>query len=159
MRINLRMDVSGALLMAVLAVGVAPADDEPIIDATKRGDVEEVQALNQQGAAVNEAYGDGMTALHWAAEIGEQEAVRTRLDANADPAITNDAGETALDVAVRSGQKKFVAFLQTYLVEAAKAEFSFVQTIRLDPRICTTKRVLVRGYPNRATRLHFNLMI
>ena len=38
-----------------------------------RGDRDAVRALLQQGADVNAAQGDGMTALHWAAERGDAE--------------------------------------------------------------------------------------
>jgi len=112
MRINLRTDVSGALLMAVLAVGVAPADDEPIIDATKRGDVEEVQALIQQGADVNEAYGDGMTALHWAAERGDLRVAEVLIAAGASVKAGTRIGHyTPLHMAAKAARPEVVAAL------------------------------------------------
>jgi len=112
MRIGLRMDILGALLMAVLAVGVAPADDEPIIDATKRGDVEEVQALIQQGADVNEAYGDGMTALHWAAERGDLMVAEVLIAAGASVEAGTRIGHyTPLHIAAKAGRPEVVAAL------------------------------------------------
>jgi len=112
MRIGLRMDISGALLMAVLAVGVAPAEDGPIIDATKRGDIEEVQALIQQGADVNEAYGDGMTALHWAAERGDLRVAEVLIAAGASVEAGTRIGHyTPLHIAAKAGRPEVVAAL------------------------------------------------
>ena len=112
MRIGLRVDILGVLLMAVLAVGVAPADDGPIIDATKRGDVEEVQALIQQGADVNEAYGDGMTALHWAAERGDLRVAEVLIAAGASVEAGTRIGHyTPLHIAAKAGRPEVVAAL------------------------------------------------
>ena len=47
-----------------------------VADAAMQGDVAAVRASLQQGADVNAAQGDGMTALHWAAERGNGELAR-----------------------------------------------------------------------------------
>ena len=44
---------------------------KPVVDAAMRGDTETVRQLLRNGADVNETQGDGMTALHWAAERGD----------------------------------------------------------------------------------------
>ena len=44
----------------------------PVADAARRGDLEAVRLLLRDGADVNAAQGDGMTALHWAAERGDE---------------------------------------------------------------------------------------
>ena len=67
----LRGNAVGALLVAVLFWLLPP--DSPVADAAARGDVETVRSLVKQGADVNAAQGDGMTALHWAAEQGSVE--------------------------------------------------------------------------------------
>ena len=59
----------GALCVTALLVA-APAPESPVADAAMRGDTEQVRALLRQGADVNAAQGDGMTALHWATELG-----------------------------------------------------------------------------------------
>ena len=112
MRINLRTDVVGALLMAVLVGGVAPAEDGPIIDATKRGDIEEVQTLIQQGADVNESYGDGMTALHWAAERGDLMVAEVLIAAGASVEAGTRIGHyTPLHMAAKAARPEVVAAL------------------------------------------------
>ena len=45
--------------------------DSPVADAAQRGDLDAVRSLLRDGADVNAPQGDGMTALHWAAERGD----------------------------------------------------------------------------------------
>ena len=60
----------GAVLGIVLLMGAAlPA--EPLIEAARRGDAEAVRSLLRDGADPNRAQGDGLTALHVAAERGD----------------------------------------------------------------------------------------
>ena len=69
-----------------------------------RGDVDAVQVLIDQGADVNVPQGDGMTALHWAAERGDDAMIRTLLDAGADVgAVTRIGDYTPLHLASRAG--------------------------------------------------------
>ncbi|MEX2152651.1 MAG: ankyrin repeat domain-containing protein, partial [Gemmatimonadaceae bacterium] len=53
------------LVLATAAATVAPS---PVADAAMKGDIAAVRALIARGANVNAPHGDGMTALHWAAE-------------------------------------------------------------------------------------------
>ena len=46
----------------------AHALESPVADAAENGDIALTKQLLKEGAEVNEAQGDGMTALHWAAE-------------------------------------------------------------------------------------------
>ena len=69
MRTGLRMKFLSVLGLAVMLGAAAP--EAPVADAAMRGDLDAVRALLQQGADVNAAQGDGMTALHWAAEHGD----------------------------------------------------------------------------------------
>ncbi len=65
--------VAGALIVALTTAAprLAAFDaDSPVADAAMRGDVEIVRTLLREGADVNAAQGDGMTALHWAAVNG-----------------------------------------------------------------------------------------
>ena len=119
------------LTMAVLAA--APAPDSPVADAAMRGDLDAVRSLINQGADVNGAQGDGMTALHWAAENGSAPTAALLLSAGANlSAVTRLGGYTPLHLAAKAGSAEVVrAFL------AAGA----------DPRAATTT--------GGATALHF----
>jgi ankyrin repeat protein len=61
--------VVGALSLAI--GGMHAAVPAPLADAAMRGDVEGVKKLLRDGADVNAAQGDGMTALHWSALDGD----------------------------------------------------------------------------------------
>ena len=81
--------IGGALLAALVLVTSGAAatgavssnhalPDAPVADAAQRGDVDGVRALLRDGADVNAAQGDGMTALHWAAHGGDAELAHGR---------------------------------------------------------------------------------
>ncbi|MEC7847070.1 MAG: ankyrin repeat domain-containing protein, partial [Gemmatimonadota bacterium] len=72
----------GTLMFGVLLSG-ATLLDSPVADAAMDGDIEAVRALLTEGADVNAPQGDGMTALHWAAEAGDVEMVGMLLYAGA----------------------------------------------------------------------------
>jgi ankyrin repeat protein len=100
---KLRKGVAGALALAALLAATPP--DAPVADAAMRGDVEAVRALVKQGADVNAAHGDGMTALHWAAENGSVEIAQILVTAGASTsAVTRHGGFTPLHVAARAGR-------------------------------------------------------
>ena len=75
--IRRRLETAAALTVLLLAshgVGLrARAAEAPVAAAAMREDLTEVRALMSRGADVNAAQGDGMTALHWAAERGNAE--------------------------------------------------------------------------------------
>src|SRR5687768_9642814 len=93
----------GAIALAVLLAATPP--DAPVADAAMRGDVDAVRALIKQGADVNAAQGDGMTALHWAAENGHVEMAQLLIRAGGSlTAVTRRGSHTPLHVAARSGR-------------------------------------------------------
>ncbi len=57
--------------------------DSPVADAAQRGDLGAVRNLLRNGADVNAPQGDGMTALHWAAERGDEALCEVLLYAGA----------------------------------------------------------------------------
>lgn len=98
----LRVNVVGALVLTAFLFSTAP--ESPVADAAQRGDVAQVRALLADGADVNAAQGDGMTALHWAALDGREEMVRVLLYAGASTgAITRLGSYTPLHLASRNG--------------------------------------------------------
>jgi hypothetical protein len=99
-----------ALLTALLLAG--PAAESPVADAAQRGDLEIVRTLLRDGADVNAAQGDGMSALHWAAQTGQVAIVDVLLYAGANPeATTRLAGYTPLHLASRAGHAEAITKL------------------------------------------------
>ena len=86
--------------------------DAPVADAARRGDMEEVRRLLREGADVNAPSGDGMTALHWAAQRGDEEMGRALLYAGARSSAGTRIGRyTPLHLAARSAGRAMVALL------------------------------------------------
>jgi ankyrin repeat protein len=103
--------VSALGLAVLLSASTAPAPPD-VAQAAKRGDREAVRALLQQGADVNMAEGDGMTALHWAAERGDGEMAAMLLYAGASTkAVTRIGQYTPLHLASKSGSAPVVEML------------------------------------------------
>ncbi|MDE3003690.1 MAG: ankyrin repeat domain-containing protein [Gemmatimonadota bacterium] len=99
-------------LASTLALWSAAGSEAPVADAAMRGDVAEVEALLRSGADVNAAQGDGMTALHWAAELGNTSLAEMLIAAGAYPdAVTRLGDFTALHVAAGAGQGGIVEVL------------------------------------------------
>jgi len=84
----------------------------PIADAAMQGDVATVRKLIAQGANVNVAQGDGMTALHWAAEHGDSDMTTLLLRAHANVKATTRIGNyTPLHIASKAGSGAIVRAL------------------------------------------------
>jgi ankyrin repeat protein len=98
----------GALALVLLLVAGTPPE-APIADAAMRGDVERVKGLLRSGGDANAAHGDGMTALHWAADLGNAEMARVLLVAGARTEAATRLGHfTPLLVAARAGHAAVV---------------------------------------------------
>ncbi len=92
----------GMLFLVLLLV--APAPESPVADAAMKGDMETVRSLLREGADVNAAQGDGMTALHWAAVHNDVAMAELVLYAGANAASTTRlGGYTPLHLASREG--------------------------------------------------------
>ncbi len=77
-----------------------------------RGDLEAVRALLGEGADANEAQGDGMTALHWAARHGDAEMARLLITAGAHVEAGTRIGRySPLHLASRAGSARVVEAL------------------------------------------------
>ncbi len=95
-------------LVLGLALGisgwVAASPHSPLADALARGDKAAALQLLAEGADVNEAQPDGMTALHWAALRNDGEIADLLLARGADPgAVTRLGSYTPLHVAAEAG--------------------------------------------------------
>ena len=105
------IQILGTLCLSAMLWGASPADS-PVADAAMRGDTERVRVLLNQGADANEAQGDGMTALHWAAENGDPAMAGILIQAGADlEATTRIGGYTPLLLASRNGSATVVESL------------------------------------------------
>jgi len=99
------------VLAIVLVGGYVPAE-APLADAAMRNDSEAVYALLEQGEDVNAAQGDGMTALHWAAENGDAAMVEALLSAGANFNSTTRLGRYApLHLASKMGHGEVISAL------------------------------------------------
>jgi len=101
--------VAGAWLMAS---AVNASDALSVADAAMTGDRAAVVALLKQGADVNATQGDAVTALHWAARLGDPEMTRTLVTAGANVrATTRFAGYTPIHLAAERGSADVIATL------------------------------------------------
>lgn len=100
-------------LVAALSVAVdASIADSPIANAAMLGDRDGVKALLKKGLDVNEAQGDGTTALHWAAIKGDAEMAQMLIVAGANLRATTRIGAyTPLYLAAKGGYSGVVAAL------------------------------------------------
>ncbi|HSQ29779.1 MAG TPA: ankyrin repeat domain-containing protein [Gemmatimonadaceae bacterium] len=98
-----------AMLMAATPARIATT---PVADAAQRGDLATVKKLIAQGAGVNAPQGDGMTALHWAADRGDSALAAVLLRAKANVRATTRIGSyTPLHIAARTGNPAVVRAL------------------------------------------------
>ena len=107
---------AGALAVMVIAGYAAPrllaVSASPVADAAMRGDIEGVRTLLRDGADVNAAQGDGMTALHWSALNGDLKTLNVLLYAGATvESLTRVGAYTPLHLASSRGHGPVVARL------------------------------------------------
>jgi ankyrin repeat protein len=128
MRLRLSLNLLAVVAMTAMAAAAPRGADaqaagrtetgraEPgrsaVADAAMKGDRAAVRALLQQGADVNAAQGDGMSALHWAADRGDADLTAMLVYAGANPgAVTRIGQYTPLHLASRAGSEAAVAAL------------------------------------------------
>jgi uncharacterized protein len=107
--------LTGAVaLHAAKAAPIAPAPIAAvsIADAAMDGNTDAVRTLLKQGADVNGAQGDGLTALHWAAKKGDAAMATMLMHGGANVrAATRLGGYTPLHMAAEIGSAPVVAAL------------------------------------------------
>ncbi|MDH3206663.1 MAG: ankyrin repeat domain-containing protein [Gemmatimonadota bacterium] len=95
-----------------LAAPVTAQEQAAVARAARDGDVERVRMLLRQGADVNAALADGMSALHWAAEHGDLGLLNVVLTAGAVVESSTRIGEyRPLHIAARNGHPEAVQAL------------------------------------------------
>ena len=99
---SVRVLAAVGLLVALLP-SAAQGADAPLVDAAERGDSAAVRALLKQGADINTARADGLTALHAAVYAERAEVVDALLRAGAKAAAENRYGVTPLYLAAVHG--------------------------------------------------------
>jgi ankyrin repeat protein len=100
---------AGLFLTALLS---SAAGDIRLVDAAQQDDKAAVRGLLNQKVDVNQAQGDGMTALHWAASNDDLELVQVLLDAGANiKAETRLGGITPLFMACKNGNASIIEAL------------------------------------------------
>src|SRR5688500_8563878 len=101
-----------ATLCSVLLLSAMTRVEAPVADAAMRRDVEQVRTLLKQGADVNAPQGDGMTALHWAAEHGDAALAQMLVYAGAIVApVTRIGAYTPLHLASKAGSAPVITVL------------------------------------------------
>src|SRR6187402_1324861 len=109
-------------LALLLTIAVSAAGPAPVADAAMAHDRDTVKTLLKNGADVNAAQGDGMTALHWASRNGDAELTQMLLFAGANvKATTRLGGYTPLMMAAEQGHAAVIAALLTGGADAKAA--------------------------------------
>ena len=102
----------GSVMAIALTAWLHAAGPAPVADAAMARNRDAVKALLTNGADVNAAQGDGMTALHWAARNGDAELAQMLLFAGANvKAATRLGGYTPLMMAADQGHATVIAAL------------------------------------------------
>jgi len=133
-----------SLLALLLTITISAASSAPVADAAMAKDRETVKTLLKNGADVNAAQGDGMTALHWAARSGDLELTQMLLYAGANvKATTRLGGYTPLMMAADQGHANVIKALLTGGADAKAANALGTTPLMLaaasgDPQAVTT---------------------
>ncbi|HEY7790852.1 MAG TPA: ankyrin repeat domain-containing protein [Vicinamibacterales bacterium] len=108
----IRAGLTLAVAVCLTALVTAAPSMTPVADAAMNSEPGQVKTLLEQGADVNTAQHDGMTALHWAALNGDEALAKMLLVAGADAnAATRVGGYTPLDIAAKDGHADLVKVL------------------------------------------------
>src|SRR5438046_4595904 len=133
MVMKLRLATFGACALFLSAFLGAAASTSTVADVAMKGDRDGLRDLLKQGADVGAAQGDGMTALHWAAERGDAPMTEMLVYAGANVgAVTRIGQYTPLHLAGRSGSAPVVqALLKAGAAASARATTTGVTPLHL----------------------------
>jgi len=155
-----RRCLQGGVLAVVLATAFGAAvrahdGADTVVEAARVGDVDAVRSLLKRGGDVNQAQGDGMTALHYAAQSGQVDLVQMLLSAGANVrATTRLGGYTPLHLASLGGHASAVAALIASGASAESRTTTGATALMLAARsgsVETVNRLIENGAPVNAT--------
>ena len=143
------LHVTTLIAVLVAAPSAMTLGESSVADAAMRADTQRVRALLRDGADVNAAQGDGMTALHWCALNGDLETMNVLLFAGAttEP-LTRIGRYTPLHLASSRGHAASVARLLEAGAKPSPVTETGVQPIHLAAQAGDAKAVealLARG--------------
>lgn len=132
-----------SLLLALLLVSVslATGGDLRLLEAVRRQDRGAVQKLLNDHADVNATWGDGSTALHWAAHWDDLETVGLLLDAGANVNAVTDLGISPLWAACEVGGERTVEMLLAAKANANAVASDGVTALMMCSKTGSTKAV------------------
>lgn len=87
-------------------------DKQPLLDAARDGNLEQVTVMIREGANVNQADESGYTPLMWAARYNYQEIAEQLIKAGAQIGVKNNDGLTAVQIAARFDNFKLSDFIK-----------------------------------------------
>src|SRR5581483_10385169 len=99
------------VLLLLLGASALAQTSAPLADAAEKMDWPKVTTLLKQGADVNAAQADGMTALHWAVYHDDLRTTTLLIQAGADAKVANHYAVTPLSVACTNGNTEIVELL------------------------------------------------
>ncbi|HWK52777.1 MAG TPA: ankyrin repeat domain-containing protein, partial [Hyphomicrobiales bacterium] len=117
-----------AVLLALLPAGAALGAPD-VADAAMAHDLQQLRTLIEQGADVDEAQPDGSTALHWAVQWNEPQAVEALLEAGADAEAMTPLGATPLYLAALSGNAAMIEKLLEAGADATETVLENEETV------------------------------
>jgi uncharacterized protein len=121
---SLALSFGAAICVTALLGAAGPAS---VVDAAMTGNRDAVKTLLQNGADVNTALADGMTALHYAAAKNDTDLAKMLISAGANlKATTRLGGYTPVLIAAKGGN---AAVLDTLLASGPAAEFANSATV------------------------------
>jgi ankyrin repeat protein len=138
-----------AMPLAGMISAAAPVGGDAVVEAAMSGNRDAVRTLLKDGADVNTAQADGMTALHWAAQKGDVELAKVLLYASANVrATTRIGGYTPLLIASRNGDAAMLDALLASGADANNATINGTTALMLASaagKVDAVKLLLARG--------------
>ena len=99
------------LMLSIFTAGTLTADEQELLIAAQKNEIDVALKLIDQGVDVNLALPDGATAIHWSVHWDAIEFTEGLLKAGAEVDVTNDLGVAPISIACRNGSEAMVGVL------------------------------------------------